>query len=265
MKKSVWKILVALIFVTVAFSGCAPALSPVPPTIMLSPVPPTIMPSPIPPTFTLEPTSTATSLPSMTPTSIPTDVPINGNHLEIKGSVTDGIYTDPLKNFNCLFPSLTTGPTGKVLEDETSPDGGRVTFFDDFGTLLSVHYFNVGEPPLFENPEKRKTYLEDVLTSLMQSMFIPVSPNSSISHKEFLGDENKEILYAVIYFPQGSTLADSKTHKRLDAMRGAFVLNKGKFVYLLSTQSFVFKANDSGSIENLKKDLQDFYNTCEFK
>jgi len=84
MKKSVWKIFLALVFVSVAFSGCAPAPTPVPPTFAPTP-------SPIPPTFTPEPTSTATPLPSITPTSISTDTPatpLDPGHLSVADTKT---------------------------------------------------------------------------------------------------------------------------------------------------------------------------------
>jgi len=56
MNKSVLSVLLAVVFITVSMSGCAPAVTP-------SPVPPTKTSSPIPPTFTPEPVSTATLIP----------------------------------------------------------------------------------------------------------------------------------------------------------------------------------------------------------
>ena len=66
MKKSSWKIYLGLVVLLMAFSGCAPALTPGSSTFT---------PSPIPPTFTPKPTSTVMPSPSMTPTSSAGDTP----------------------------------------------------------------------------------------------------------------------------------------------------------------------------------------------
>ena len=54
----------AIVFLVILQSGCAPAATPAPPTVT---PPPTSIPSPIPPTLTPEPTATATLIPSPTP------------------------------------------------------------------------------------------------------------------------------------------------------------------------------------------------------
>jgi oligopeptide transport system substrate-binding protein len=64
MKKSLRTMTLAIVFLVVLQSGCAPAATPAPPTVAPSP---TSIPSPIPPTFTPEPTATATLIPSPTP------------------------------------------------------------------------------------------------------------------------------------------------------------------------------------------------------
>jgi hypothetical protein len=185
------------------------------------------------------------------------------SYSDISGSFVGGKYTSPTGDFTCEFPNRNIA--GDTLKDTFDQNSGRVVFFDDFGTLLSVDYIDNGQLSVFGDPDEEKSYLEEALASLMQSMFVPASPTSSISYKEFLNNKNQVILYAVINFPKGSTLADSKTGERLDALRGVFIFNKGKYLYMLNSQSGVFDPNDSSSIENLKKDLEEFYNTCEFK
>ncbi len=174
------------------------------------------------------------------------------NYVEIEGSITDGIYTPPLKNFSCHFPSLSTGATGKVLQDHFWTDGsGAIIFTDDFGTLLRVDYWEVNESVSLslENPDKKKSSFEDQLSTLVQDSFLPSNPNTSVIHKESLDSENGLILYGVI--DRGGS----------SALTGVFYLSKGKFVYrLMFNQGF-----DSRSIEDLKQGLLDFYHTCEFK
>ncbi len=129
MKKSVWKIFLALVFVTAAFSGCAPA-----PT----PVPPTFTPSPIPPTFTPEPTSTVTPLPSVTPTSIPTTPPdlsrpsvantqtveFIGKKFELKFKATD----QPVQIYEYYLPNETPSDWIELVDFQiypVNPDGNE--------------------------------------------------------------------------------------------------------------------------------------------
>lgn len=65
MKKSIGSIFLAFVLLTVLVSGCSPAATTVPPTVI-----PTGIPSPtsIPPTFTPEPSATATIIPTVTAT-----------------------------------------------------------------------------------------------------------------------------------------------------------------------------------------------------
>jgi hypothetical protein len=189
------------------------------------------------------------------------------NYLEINGSITnDGKYTPPLKNFTCSFPSFLEG-TGKVLQDSTAPQVGTVTFSDDFGTVLRIDYETIPpDLPIPENPDMRKKYFEDLLNFVMQELFLPFAPDSSISHREFLGAESEEVLYAVIDFPHGSNLANEKG-ERLDAVRGIFIFNEGKFIYMLTSQYTVgiLDARISDRVQYLKDELQNFYDTCDFE
>ena len=181
------------------------------------------------------------------------------NYVEIEGSITDGIYTPPLKNFSCRFPSLETGPKGNVLQDHFWTDGsGVVVFTDDFGTLLRADYWEVNDSTtrLLENPETQKSQFEEKLSKLIQESFLPSQPNTIISHTEFLERENGAMLYGVI-----------DTGRTSDALTGVFYLSKGKFLYrLMFADAFRFSSgNDSNGIEELRQGLLDFYHTCEFK
>jgi len=59
MKKSIGSVFLAFVFLGVLLSGCAPASTPVPPTLTFTPIPPTDTPVP---------TATPTKLPTVTPT-----------------------------------------------------------------------------------------------------------------------------------------------------------------------------------------------------
>jgi hypothetical protein len=61
MKKSIGSVFLAFVLLTVVLSGCAPASTPVPPTLTFTPIPPTDTPVP---------TATPTELPTVTPTPI---------------------------------------------------------------------------------------------------------------------------------------------------------------------------------------------------
>lgn len=110
MKKSVWKIFLALVFVTVTFSGCAPASmpTPAPSTSSPSPIPPTVTPSPIPPTITPVPTLTATISPDSSQLSIANTQTIEflGKKFELWEKATD----QPIHFYEYL-------PSGETLSD----------------------------------------------------------------------------------------------------------------------------------------------------
>jgi hypothetical protein len=129
MKKSVWKIFLAFVFVMVAFSGCAPAPTPVPPLF-------------IPPTLTSKPTSTATPLPIVTPTSIPDDTPatppdlshpsiaktqmveFNGKKFELKFKATD----QPVQIYEFYLPNETPSDWIELVDFQiypVNPDGNK--------------------------------------------------------------------------------------------------------------------------------------------
>jgi len=91
MKKSIQSVFFAFVVLTVLLSGCAPASTPIPTSVL-----PTFTPSPIPPTFTPEPTTTATIIPSPTPfwsTVVPVDNPSNSiPWLPLDKSAAPGTY-----------------------------------------------------------------------------------------------------------------------------------------------------------------------------
>ncbi len=169
MKKSIWAILLAVVFLTIMLSGCAR---------VSTPVPPTNTPSPIPPTSTPEPTATATLKPSPTPTPTPigdpefmlktvcdsnvydrsinpnlgkivrfkTPIQINpgGDILVIKSIENIEKYTNNLVTFEIVDQDPPVGiivVEGDAINQDGSPGPGNVTTERDTrGSTL----FNVG-------------------------------------------------------------------------------------------------------------------------
>jgi len=58
------------------------------------------------------------------------------SYTDISGSFVGGKYTSPTGDFTCEFPNRNIA--GDTLKDTFDQNSGRVVFFDDFGTLLSV-------------------------------------------------------------------------------------------------------------------------------
>lgn len=117
MKKSVWKIFLALVLVTVVSSGCIPA-----PTPTLS----TVTPSPVPPTVTPFPTSTPIPLPSATPTSISTEassvaniqtIEFIGKKFELKFKATD----QPIQIYEYYLPDESPSDWFELVEIQFYP------------------------------------------------------------------------------------------------------------------------------------------------
>lgn len=181
MKKSVWKIFLALVFVTVAFSGCAPA------------------PTPIPPTFTPEPTSTTIPLPSVTPTSIPVDTPSTPPDLSHPSVANTQIVEFMGKKFELKFKS-TDQPTQiyeYYLPNETPSDWIELVEFQIY--------------PVNPDGNKPIDFARRVAAAFMQQY-----PNMQYS---LITDNNSDAAVLDFFYPTSSRKEKGKEFLEFDAFK----------------------------------------------
>jgi len=175
MKKSTGSIFLALVFLMVLLSGCAPA------------------PTPAPPTITPKPTSTATPLPSVTPTSVPTDTPTTtpdpshpsvakiqtvefiGKEFELKFKATD----QPVHIYEYYVPSENSSDWIELVEIQIYPvnlDGNEPM---DFANRTAAAFMQ-------QYPDMRYALLSDNNSdAVILDFFYPTSTRKETG-KEFI-------------------------------------------------------------------------------
>lgn len=178
-----------------------------------------------------------------------------------KGRISGGNYHAPLSNFVMPLPK----GVGLRIQDNYDKDGGMVSFHDDFGNNQGVTYLRLpaNADSVHADPTKRDAaYRGFVHDYAMPSLFRPVSSQSKVVAEEFLGAGPERAYFAVVVIPEGSTLMDLKTKKRLDSFRGVLVFDEKGFMYMLSSEmSSVFEKTDPSSMDD--KRLKAAQNTLQ--
>jgi hypothetical protein len=169
-----------------------------------------------------------------------------------KGRISNDRYYSPLDNFDMPIPSW----TGLRIQDEYDETGGSVSFHGDFGGLTSVYYLRL--PPdkraiLIDPKSMDAAYSSTLHGYAMPQLFRKTSPRSSILHEEFLGEGVDRAYFAVVKLPEGSTLVDAKTGRRLDATRTLLIFGYGEFLYMVTTQTEWTIAQREMIVDNLRK------------
>lgn len=169
-----------------------------------------------------------------------------------RGRISNDRYYSPLNNFDIPIPNW----TGLRIQDEYDETGGSVSFHGDWGGLASVFYLRL--PPHvrtnLNDPNNRDAAYRSTLHDYaMPRIFRKASPRSSILYEEFLGEGVDRAYFAVVGLPEGSTLVDAKTNRRLDATRALLIFGYGDFLYIVMTQIQWIVAERQMIADNLRK------------
>jgi hypothetical protein len=177
-----------------------------------------------------------------------------------KGKVSDGNYYAPLNNFVMPLPRLQPMFGGLRVQDENDEEGGMVSVHDDVGNNQGVTYVRLpaNAETVHSDPAKRDSaYRSFVHDYALPSLFRPVSSQSKIVREEFLYSGPDQAFFAVVVIPEGSTLMDVKTGKRLESIRALLVFDKNGFIYMLHVEmNTAFDGVDAASlaVKDLKTD-----------
>ena len=99
----------------------------------------------------------------------------------------------------------------------------------------------------FQAPDTREEALKGWLhDGAMPFWYLRASPQSRITNEAMGTFEGMPILLAVVVIPEGSRLLTTATKKNMDSRRGLIIFPKGKFVYLLSTETVTAMGLTSG-------------------
>ena len=173
----------------------------------------------------------------------------------LKGKVKKHVYYSPAKNFTVPIPS----GIGMRLNDgfEAGAGGvsmGGVSFHDDFGKLMVIQYTMMPDQVMakLQAPDTREEALKGWLhEGAMPAWYLRASPQSRVIHEEMGTFEGMPVLLAMAFIPQGSTVSvtENGIEKRLDSRRGLVIFQRGKFVYVLSTETMNTFAAAMGNAE----------------
>jgi len=220
------------------------------------------------PTSAVTSTKTPTLIPS--DTIIPTDSPTPTASLSptslLSPTPDDDKYRPPHGNYACDLSTIEIG-SGRKLREYFSESGFETVLSDDFGTWYSIEFFRISEDelPIPKEFEERQKYLDFDLNYLMEYRIKPNVPQAKIIDQEYIQNESP-ILFAVLDLPGGSNIYSNNIPK--DATRAVYIVIHGAYSYVFSTQYTHFSFKDDTQdkiIQDLKQDLENLYEKCEFE
>ena len=157
----------------------------------------------------------------------------------LKGKIKKNVYYSPANNFSVPVPP---GMGMRVNDGYDKSGTGAVSFHDDFGRQMGIHYMPVPAEvlPSLTSPDTREAALKGWLREgAMKTWFLPAIPKARVIHEEMDAFEGILALKAMVSLPEGSTttVMDSRGQRRLDSYRELIIFPKGKYVYMLTTET----------------------------
>ena len=162
----------------------------------------------------------------------------------MQGRIDKGKYLAPNGKIAFAAPNL-GGPQHAARDIYVANlDRGFFEETDAFG-LQGMYYtsrasLGVSQPL---NPDERRSTLNKALTNFaMPNIFLAVSPNAEVVHREFVIEHGNEVLVALVRLPGLSGAFDVKTNKKFDAYPAVLVLAEGEYLVVLRVQSNITDA-----------------------
>jgi len=160
----------------------------------------------------------------------------------LEGKVKKNVYYSPAGNFSVPLPSDWAGKINVNDSYDKKNGVGAVSFHSDFGMQVGIHYMLLPPEVLTKEQPDWRDALERWLHAFgMQVWFLPVSPKSQVLHEAFISFEGLNALVAEVKIPEGSFMVNMMTGKRLDSRRGLVIFQKGRYIYMLSTEGYEHK------------------------
>jgi hypothetical protein len=201
-----------------------------------------------------------------------------------EGSVSDGRYESPLKDYSVPIP--VSGP-GLKIEDAVTPDSAsplreaHVSFHNDFGNLVAIECAQI--PASLRQVLNDPARMPEHLRRFADIAYVPTKreafPELQTSHDEMLTLRGGvPALFMVIDFPGGSpvivTSAEYPQGKRMDSTRPHLFFVHGSAQYILSAaQADVFAVRkpirgdnaDEEQVARWKNELVKIYESMSFR
>jgi hypothetical protein len=189
----------------------------------------------------------------------------------LKGKVKNHVYYSPANNFTVPVPAGSMFQKWMTVDDDFKKDHatgdlpvGSVSFHDDFGALIGIQYAMVPDQYMVKlqssdtQEEAMKAWLHQVV---MPMLYLPAFPKSQITQEAVGTFEEMPALLAMVVIPEASGMVafQQGTQKRMDSRRGIVIFPRGKFVYLLFTETLTALSLGQGKADlESAGDWQDF-------
>ena len=186
----------------------------------------------------------------------------------LQGRIENERYFAP--NGKIVFTPPKLGGLEHSVRDHynASIDRGFLEEADAFGLqgmyYTSIESLGVSQP---SNTDERRSILNKGMTNfVMPNIFLTASPNAEVLYQEFVTEQGKEMILALVRLPESSGAYDLATNKKFDAYPAILVLEEGGYVIVLRVQSNLTDLGDSepkdmasnylGKLRKLKSGLE---------
>jgi ankyrin repeat protein len=171
----------------------------------------------------------------------------------LQGHIDNGRYSAP--NGKVVFnPPNIGGPEHTVTESyDADNDQGFLEERNRFG-LQGVYYASLaglGIAPPSDTNEHRAALNKGWTNFAMLKLFTSVSLKAQVVHQEFIVDQGKEMLLALVRLPELSGAFYVKSKRHFDAYPAVLVMVDGGYVVVLRVQSNITDMQTSDPKENV--------------
>ena len=164
----------------------------------------------------------------------------------IQGRLENGKYFAP--NGKIVITQYRAKPQQTVRDTYiASLDRGFYEETNAFG-LQGMYYTSLtslGVSAVLTADERRSALNKGLINFAMPNIFVTVSRNAEVVHREFIVEDGREMLLAIVRLPELSGSFDVYTKKKFDAYPAILVLTEGGYVITLRVQSSITDTRSS--------------------
>jgi hypothetical protein len=179
-----------------------------------------------------------------------------GSAAGLQGRIEHGRYSAP--NEKVVFSAPNIGGPEHMVRDVyvAGIDRGFLEETNQFG-LQGVYYTSLaglGISPPSDTNEHRAALNKGWTNFAMPNIFTAASRKAEVVHQEFVADQGKEMLLAIVRLPELSGAFDVRTKRKFDAYPAVLLLVDGGYVVVLRSQ---FNLEDA-SRKDPKESVSDY-------
>lgn len=190
----------------------------------------------------------------------------DGRAKKFDGKIINGVYHHPQGWFTIKVPKLLQ--PGAVKQSSFESEAGTLQFSDDLGTFIRVDATKATDPrmlSLLNSPDWQAVLIQN--RKFMAYLYSMGVKGVELSHQQYLTNNNERIDFFVFFLPNGSTIENSVTKRRLDAFRSSISFVTNNILFTISSQNnpiLGMTTNATEALSAMKKDLLDTKATMTF-